>query len=916
MKNKLLLDTFRTIQKSLGKYVLLLLIVLMGVSFFSGMLSISSAMGQSVDRYADEYALFDFQIISNYGFDDEDIKKIEELGEEYIVEGAYFYDVAASFDENDYVFRVESYNEENQLNRFKLVNGRYPTKPDEVLVEMQNDLFDVPKIGDKITLERSVMELEEIFEYTEYTVVGVVQTPNYMSLEKGTSTLDNLTLNSFMYLSEDAFLTEVYSAVYVGSEEARSLNSFSEEYAANIEYEKGLIEELSSEAQLVRADNIKLEALEEYNEGLQAYNDAVAEFNAEMEEGQRGINLGYEEINTTRQGINPAFMSPEMIAQIEAELLQTEQTLSSAQYQLNNAYSEGVSNFESLLEELDDAKIEIDELEVGKWTTITREMHYPMVTYKDTVMQMQVIGLIFPIFYFLVAALVCLTTMKRMIDEQRGQVGILRALGYSRFKCASKYLIYALSATVIGGIVGAAIGIMLFPPLIYNTWNIMYNLPPLDYVTPWFNMLLAIVIFALLMGVVTYSCIKAETAEVASALLRPKAPPAGKKVLLEKISFLWKRLSFTGKITIRNLFRYKQRFFMSVVGIAGCTSLLLTGFGMQSSIGGIADIQYNELTQYDALITTRDDIENTRNIFNSIASIYDGYELQSISTYASETVYADEEVVAYVQVYENDETLKEMNIVRELSSSEELILTNNSILISVKLSELLGVNVGDEISIQSINEKNSIAKVGGIYEKYINHEIFISESYYETLFSEELKNNAILLGGSGDIEADRDEILKLDNVNGITLNESIISSFDNISTSMNIVVAVIIVSAAGLAFVVLGNLTNTNISERKREIATLKVLGFTHRETKDYIFNENMILTLFGSLLGVAIGIFAHNFIITQVEMDFIMFDRSISISSIIYSVLLTFVFSIVLNRIMLSRIKKIDMIESLKSVE
>ncbi len=822
MRNKLILDTLRTIQKSLGKYTLLLLIVLMGVSFFSGMLSISSAMGQSVDRYADEYALFDYQIFSNYGFDEEDMNTLKDIDDSFIVEGGYFYDVEGRFGDHDYVFRLESFDEEHSLNRVELIEGRYPIAPDEVLVEAANDLFEVPKIGEVVTLERGGSELDEILEHTEYTVVGVVNTPNYMSLEKGTSTLNNLTLNSFLYVPETAFTTDVYTTVYIGSKEARELDSFSEVYTEQVEQERKLIEEIADTAQSVRAEKLKEEIPEEYWE----------------------------------------------------------------------------------------------EIEEGQWTILTRDMHYPMTTYKDTVSQMQVIGLIFPIFFFLVAALVCLTTMKRMVDEQRGQIGILRALGYSRLQCASKFLIYALSATLIGGLAGVIFGIMIFPPIVYGTWNIMYNLPPLNYDTPWFNMVVAVVVFLVLMGLTTYSAIRVETAQVTSVLLRPKAPPAGKKVFLEKIPFIWKRLSFTAKITARNLIRYKQRFFMSVFGIAGCTCLLVSGFGMQGSIGGIAEIQYEELTRYEAVVSTIESTEISEELISEITAIDDALQMQTIATYAAEISCEEEAVVAYTQVYDDDAALKTMNVVRETSGREELTLTNDSILISAKLSELLSVDVGDEVEIRNADDERQVAKIGGIYEKYINHEIMISSEYYRSLFGDTIEKNSIFIEGNLDSEVVRDEIMELDGVNGITFNESIVSSFANISTSMNIVVAVIIISAASLAFVVLGNLTSINISERKREIATLKVLGFRHRETKEYIFKENMVLTVFGALLGVVLGIGAHNFIITQVEMDFIMFVRSISLSSIIYSVLLTILFSVVINRVMLSKLKKIDMIESLKSVE
>ncbi len=913
MKNKLLLDTSRTIKNSLGKYALLIIIVFMGVSFFAGMLSISSAMGQSVDSYLDDNNLFDFQLFSNYGFDDDDINSLKEIDTDLTIEGGHFYDVQASFGETDYIFRIESFNEDNIINEVQLVDGRYPTAANEILAEAPNNLYLTPEIGDIITIERAQSELDEIFEHTEYTVVGLVNTPNYMSLEKGSGALDSLTINSFLYIPEEAFVPDFYTVAYISSKEANSLDFFGEDYSILIDTKQSSLENVIKTAQLVRAENVKSDALSEYNSGLQEYNKNLDDFNSQIKEAQDEIDLGLKEIEIARQQLPP---DPNIAAEIEAELDINEKALEEAQLELSTQAFNGQKEFDDILLELDSAKAEIDKLEDGEWTLLTREMHYSMATYKDTVNQMQVIGLIFPIFFFLVAALVCLTTMKRMVDEQRGQIGIFRALGYSKFKCASKYLIYALSATLIGGVLGAILGIMIFPPIVYGTWSIMYNLPQLNYETPFFNMIVAVVIFLILMGLTTFSSIIAETAQVTSVLLRPKAPISGKKVFLEKIPFVWNRFSFTNKVTARNLIRYKQRFFMSVFGIAGCTCLLVSGFGMQGSIAGIADIQYKELTLYSALVSTSDNNENTQEIAGEIKALDESLNVLPIATYASEITLLDEELVAYAQVYDKDETLKSMNSVRSTDTNEVITLSDDSLLISYKLAELLGTSIGDEINIKSANGDEQTAIIGGIYEKYINHEIFMSQSYYETLFGEPIENNALIIDGDMGSQVTRDEILKLDNVSGITLNESIVSSFENISTSMNIVVAVIIISAAALAFVVLSNLTSINISERKREIATLKVLGFRHSETKDYIFKENMILTIFGAILGVFLGIWAHNFIITQVEMDFIMFIRSVSFSSIAYSVILTFAFSVIINRLMLSRLRKIDMIESLKSVE
>ncbi len=935
MKNKLLLETFRTIRLSLGKYLMLMTIVLLGVSFFAGMLSMSPAMSESVDYYLDEYDFLDFQLYSNYGFDKEDLEAIQGASDDFIVEGGNFLDVEAHFDDNYYIFRLESLSEDQVVNQIQLVEGRLPEAANEALAEITSDLYLVPEIGDVVTVQRASMDLEEVLTETEFTIVGTVTTPHYMSKEKGSSSLENLGLDTYLYLPEEAFAEDYYTTVFVQSKEGEALNSFSPEYLALMEEKEAILEEVASSQESARADRIKSEAMEEYQDGLTEYEDGLAEFETEIQDAEEEIANGYAELEDgeaeLEEGISQleslvasGMAGPEQEAQLQALRTELEGLddarleLEEAEIELEESKIEGEEELEEAKLDLEDALAKIEDLEEGAWIVLSRDMHYSISSYADTIVQMEAIGLIFPVFFFLVAALVCLTTMTRMIDEQRGQVGVLRALGYSRLACTSKYIIYALSATILGGCIGAVVGIQIFPPVVYNTWGIMYHLPEIQYAMPWGNMLLAIVMFLLVMGLTTFSAIRVETREVTSNLLRPKAPPAGKQIFLEKIPFLWKRFSFTNKVTARNIIRYKRRFVMTVLGISGCTCLLVSGFGLRGSIGSISETQFGELTKYETTVSIEEDLseEKLGFLLEEINKLDESVVSVPITTNAIEVTGNGVEQIAYLQVFENQDSLSEMQVVRERGSETLLELADDSVLINEKLAELLDLNVGDEIQIEASDETIVFAVVGGIFEKYVMHEIYMSATYYESLFGEEAITNAILLQSEVSEEVLQDKVLEMEAVTGISFNTLLSSSFDNITGSMDIVILVIIISAAGLAFVVLGNLANINISERKREIATLKVLGFNHKETKDYIFKENMILTFFGALVGVFLGLFAHNFIITQVEMDFVMFGRVATWDSILYSVILTFVFSIIANRMMLGKLKKIDMIESLKSVE
>ncbi len=826
MRGKLLLDTIITIKKSFGKYLSLLLIVLMGVAFLTGMLSVSPAMGESVDRYADEYSLFDMQIYSNYGFDQDDVDALNALDEDLQAQGGYLVDVEATYLEDSYVIRLESYEEGATINTLELVEGTYPQAANEVLAEASNAFIDVPKIGDVVTIQRASTELDGVLSETEFVVVGLVNTPNYLSLEKGTGFLDNLTVETFLYVPAEAFVQDYYTTIYVTSDEAQALNAFEEEYTQFIEDKEEWLSPFISTQELVRG--------------------------------------------------------------------------------------------EAIYAELTDIFGEIEELEAGEWTILTREEHYGMASYAGTVEQMGVLGFIFPVFYFMVAALVCLATMTRMIDEQRGQVGVLRALGYSKFACASKFLIYALSATLIGGIIGATIGVSVFPPVIFMVWGIIYNLPPIQYAFPFVNVCIAIGAFVLLIGIATYSAIRMDTKQVPSTLLRPKAPPSGERIFLERIPFIWKRLSFTNKVTVRNLIRYKKRFFMTVIGISGCTCLLVSGFGMSDSIATISDLQYKELTLYDGIITTDNYLseEDMDTLLTQVKEIDASVEAIAYTSYAATLSFGEADEVGYVQVFQNQEEFSTFSLMRDSGNHTSYELDDTSLYIGEKLAELLDVSEGDEVTLEDINGETAIVTIGGVYERYINHEIYMSVSCYESLFGDVPLENAVQFSHDLEEEVIQSAILEIDHVSGITFNSAFISTFAIIAASMSIVVIMIVVSAAMLAFVVLTNLASINISERTREIATLKVLGFRPKETGSYVFKESVILTLIGAVVGAVLGIFVHHFIITQVEMDYLMFVRIVSWQSILYSVLLTVIFSLGVNKFMIKKLDQINMIEALKSVE
>ena len=565
-----------------------------------------------------------------------------------------------------------------------------------------------------------------------------------------------------------------------------------------------------------------------------------------------------------------------------------------------------------------------------EWYILDRSQNTGYASYSQDSERIANIGKVFPVVFFVIAALISLTSMTRMVEEQRVQIGTLKALGYTKGKIASKYIIYAILATLIGGIIGMLIGFRILPQIIYNMYAMMYSLG--DIILS-FNPEIAItgLGWALIctVGATIIACYKELNLQPA-ALMRPKAPKAGKRVLLEKITWLWKKLKFTQKVTIRNVFRYKKRVSMTIIGILGCTALMVAGFGLRESVSNMIPSQYGEVFLYDTSITLRaelskEDIKEQVKEISDISTINnkkDVSEAMAINMQAVEIL--DKDNNQDIQLIIPEETEKLSNyIVLENRKTKEKYELKDGVVITEKLSKLLGIKQGDTIKIRNANDKQAEVEVKGITKNYLMHYMYISPEYYEKIFGEEVKYNTILLKEQnqtkGIEEAENKlgkKILENTNISKVTFMSQTKSIFDDVMDNMTFVVWILIISAGLLAFVVLYNLANVNISERIRELATIKVLGFYDKEVYDYVGRETTILTIIGILLGLVAGYFLEMFILKTCELDILMFDTRISIWTYIYSASLTVLFTVIVSIVTYFALKKIDMIESLKSVE
>ena len=661
----------------------------------------------------------------------------------------------------------------------------------------------------------------------------------------------------------------------------------------------------------------------------------------QLEEKQAQLNAGQAEIqaNTEKLTSSQAELdaSEQKLLDGEKEIREDEQKLKDAKKDLEDAkkklsdgkkeYQDGKKEADDKIAEaqqkIDDAQKEVDDIETPEWIITDRNDLPEYSDFGDNAERLKNIGKVFPMIFFLVAALISLTTMTRMVEEQRTQIGTMKALGYGKAAIASKYLSYAFLATVGGSIVGVLFGEKVFPFIIIQAYGIMYwNIG--DYMQLDYEMSYALIASGAAvictMGATLFSCVKT-LAETPASLMRPPAPKEGKRILIERIGFIWKHLSFSWKSSMRNLFRYKKRLFMTIFGIAGSMGLMLVGFGLYDSIMDIAILQYDQIQHYDAMVINDEDATDSQE--RDLLKFLDGNsEIDHYTRVQLTKMTAPKEkgnVSVYVYVPENLENFKEDVTLRDRKSHEQYELTDDGAVICEKTASLMGVKAGDEITLEKDNRKYKV-KITAVTENYMGHYVYMTPSCYEKTFGEKPEYLSTVYtmkeDAGSDLETIGNEVLKYPAALSISYTSSTAGQVERMLGSLGAVIWVLIISAGMLAFVVLYNLNNINITERQRELATLKVLGFYDGEVSQYVFRENILLSFIGILAGAVFGIFLHRYVITTVEVDAVMFGRNIKPISFVYSGIITFGFSMFVNMVMHFKLKKIDMVESLKSVE
>lgn len=605
-----------------------------------------------------------------------------------------------------------------------------------------------------------------------------------------------------------------------------------------------------------------------------------------------------------------------------------EQAAKEAEEQITDGQAkitDGEKQLTDAKQQIADAKAEIKKIENPKWYVQTREDALTEYQgYGDNADRMRSIGKVFPVLFFLVAALISLTTMTRMVEEQRVQIGTMKALGYGKAAIAGKYIGYALIATLGGSIFGVLIGEKILPFIIIYAYMILYKHLPAILVPYHMSYALqasGIAVACTLIATIA-SCYKELAAEPAE-LMRPAAPKQGKRILLERIGIIWKHLNFTWKSTVRNLIRYKKRFFMTIFGIGGCMALMVVGFGLKDCIYEIVSLQYEKVQFYDAATYMSDDIseENRQQLHDYLDQNADIKETIEARMQKTDVKSASGKKTLYLMVPSDNEKIEDFLSFHSRTNKDEVYsLKKDEVILTEKMASLLNVKVGDELTIEDEDRGDQTVTVGAICENYMSHYLYLSPEKYEELYGVPAEYNTIIYsvkdGKDDQIEKIGTKLLSMDGVLNVSYTSSIEGRLDDMLRSLNLVIVVLIVSAGMLAFVVLYNLNNINITERQRELATLKVLGFYDEEVASYVYRENILLTIIGSVVGMVLGNLLHRYIILTVEVEEAMFGRQIHWQSYLYSFLFTVAFSLFVNWVMFYKLKKIDMVESLKSVE
>jgi len=811
--------TLRTIRTFFARFLAILLIVALSAGFFAGLKITTDAMLDTGDEYLKEHGFYDFRLISTLGFDKDDVARFEALEGVETAEGTYSVDALVRFSDKVDPYKLWALPE--NVNLITLEAGRMPTAPNECLADV--DMYSEDDIGKTFTVsDENADGVKEALVGTEFKIVGLCNSPLYLGIDRGSTSIGSGAVRTFIYLPAEAFELDVYTEI--GLVMKGSAKIYSEEY-----------------------DNI----IDKYEADVTALTETVAKekYDAILEENH---------------------IPPESAGLFGLEEPQT--------------------------------------------YVLTREENAGYVSFENDTGILDGVANIFPIFFIAISILVCMTTMSRMIDEERTQIGVLKAMGFGNGAIMGKYLLYAGIATVLGWTFGFFACTWALPKVFWLAYVEIYNFAPINYL---FSLPLAVITLVIslvcILGTAYVSCRK-ELLTVPAKLIRPRAGKVGKRILLERIKPVWNRFSFLNKITVRNMFLYKRRMFMMLVGIGCCAGLLVTAFGVRDSMIDMGDIQFNEIQKYEIEVSYDEgDVGIANEKLDGIGEI-DGY-LNTRLDYVD--LKADGSMSAVrLRSYDDAKGFKEYWRVTESGSGVELTLPKaGEVLISPKIAEKLELSVGDSFEIRDADMRSGKVKVAGVIDNHIYDYVIMSSETYEGVFGE-WKSNIALVETDANTEEVAKKLTKIPEIASVFQLETLQHTITDALGCLNYIIWLIVFFSGALAFIVIFNLTNINIAERRREIATVQVLGFYPKETGSYVLKENLILSVVASLIGLPVGKLFHLAVMSMVKIDMISFENTVKPLSYLIAFVISVLFAIVVNLCMKREIGKVNMAESLKAVE
>ena len=907
-------------------------IIALGVGFFAGIKATSPSMYSLAETYYSENKLMDYRVISAVGFTEDDISEIEKLDGVESVMPSYYYDASLSADEGGQLIHLISvpkkYKKNDELNTLVTLEGKLPEKTDEIAVEGVGFNGSSHQTGDTIKFAELAgdAKVSDSLKSLSYKVVGKVQSPLYISYQRGKTKIGDGKLDEYMYINSSSFKIEKYNEVYIKADFSDKYSPFSDEYDDKSDELKKEIEKVAeSRTKVFKTETLK-KARDELEKGKKEYAKQKSDTEKKLAKAKKEIDESEAALSAQAALAETAYAAQadygnanQLLAQLEAGKAEYEKNKKEADKKL----AEAEKKLKDGEKELKKTEKKLNSMSKSVWYVRNRDDNPGYDTFTQNADRLDAVASVFPLFFLLVAILVCVTTMTRLIEEKRTEIATFKALGYGNASIIAKFVIYSLIAGVTGSVIGTAIGVATLPFIIYNAYKIMYYIGDITLVlnVPIILMgILAAILCTTAVSIIV--CAKSLRLKPAQAM-RPKAPKPGKRILLERITPLWKHMSFTAKLTARNLFRYKARLCMTVIGVAGCTALIVAAFGLLNSFDPLTEVQFGEVFHYDAVVVPKDG-GSEKQLDYLVKKAEKDEDVKRAMLCMQEEITIDAHGKHYsapltINVLSDTAHFDEIVHLQERESKNPLTLDDSGVMINEKYAATNKLKVGDTVKIKG-KIGTAEAKIAGIYEQYINNYLYMTPKLYHELFKKQPVYNMLCVSldeAKGD-RADNfsSQMLSDNRIVAVTFMAEKITEFKNMLNSLNMVVLVMIVCAAALAFVVLYNLTNINIAERVREIATFKVLGFYNRETSSFIYKENIILTLMGIAVGLGLGILLTGFIVRTVEIDNVMFGREIYFTSYLYAAGLTMLFSLLVNGVMSFKIKAVNMVESLKSVE